>query len=45
MLSFQLLTSNSGFGVKELEELLWEDAMSDFASLLRQRRHRGQTLG
>lgn len=40
-----MLTSNSSFGVKKLEELLWEDAMTNFASLLWQRGYWGQTLG
>lgn len=39
------LTRHSSFRVQELEKLLWDDAMTDFASLLRQRGHRGQTLG
>lgn len=42
---FWLLTCDSSFGVEELEDLLWEDAMTDFASLLWQRGHWGQTLG
>ena len=39
------LTCDSSFGVEQLEKLLWEDAMTDFASLLWQRGYWGQTLG
>lgn len=35
----------SCFRVEELEKLLWEDAMTDFASFLWQRRNWCQTLG
>lgn len=42
---FWLLTCDSSFGVQELEEFLWDDAMTDFASLLWQRGYWGQTLG
>lgn len=40
-----LLTCDSSFGVQELEQLLWDDAMTDFASLLWQRGYWCQTLG
>lgn len=39
------LTCDSSFGVQELEKLLWEDAMTNFACCLWQRGNWGQTLG